>query len=59
MGGPEGGRGGNAERGHQLMRSMGKEISAAIQTFTLQRKVIEELLLSELRKPVGILRRDG
>ena len=39
---------------------MGKEISAAIQTLTLaQRKVIGELLLSELRKPVGTLRRGG
>jgi len=38
----------------------GKEISAAIQTLTLaQRKAIGELLLSELRKPVGALRRDG
>jgi len=38
----------------------GKEISAAIQTLTLaQRKAIGELLLSELRKPVGTLRRDG
>jgi hypothetical protein len=37
---------------------MGKEISAAIQTRTLaQRKAIGELLLSELRKPFGTLRR--
>ena len=39
---------------------MGKEISAAIQLLTLaQRKVIGELLLSELRKPVGTLKRGG
>ena len=39
---------------------MGKEISATIQTLTLvHRKVIGELLLNELRKPVGTLRRDG
>ena len=39
---------------------MGQEISAAIQTLTLaQRKAIGELLLSELRKPVGTLRRGG
>jgi hypothetical protein len=35
---------------------MGKEISEAIQTLTLaQRKAVGELLLSELRKPVGTL----
>jgi len=39
---------------------LGKEMSAAIQTLTLvQRKAIGELLLNELRKPVGTLRRDG
>jgi hypothetical protein len=39
---------------------MGKEISAAIQTLSLaRRKAIGELLLIELRKPVGTLRRDG
>jgi hypothetical protein len=39
---------------------VGKEISATIQKLTLaQRKAIGELLLSELRKPVGTLRRDG
>jgi hypothetical protein len=39
---------------------MGKENSAAIQTLTLvQRKAIGELLLNELRKPVGTLRRGG
>ena len=59
------GRDGNAEGGHQLMREvtldrMGKENSAAIQTLSLaQRKAIGELLLSELRKPVGSLRRGG
>jgi hypothetical protein len=38
---------------------IGKEISAAIQTLTLvQRKAIGELLLSELRKPIGTLKRD-
>jgi hypothetical protein len=37
---------------------MGKEISAATQTLALaQRRAIGELLLSELRKPVGTLRR--
>ena len=61
----ESGRGGDAEGGHQLtcdvtLDQMGKENSAAIQTLTLlQRKVIGELLLSELRKPVGTLRRGG
>ena len=61
----EDGRDGNAKGGYQLMRElkldqMGKENSAAIQTLTLvQRKVIGELLLSELRKPVGTLRRGG
>ena len=39
---------------------MGKEISAAIQSLTLaQRKAIGELLLGELRKPIGTLRRGG
>jgi hypothetical protein len=39
---------------------MGKEISAPIQTLRLtQRKAIGESLLSELRKPVGNLRRGG
>ena len=39
---------------------MRKEISAAIQTLTLaQRKAIGELLLIDLKKPVGTLRRDG
>ena len=39
---------------------MGKENSAAIQTLTLvQRKAIGELLLSDLKKSVGTLRRDG
>jgi len=38
---------------------MGKEISEAIQTLTLaQRKAVGELLLSELRKPVGTLGRE-
>jgi hypothetical protein len=51
--------------GYQLTREltldqMGKEISAAIQSLLLaQRKAIGELLLSELRKPVGTLRRGG
>jgi len=57
----ETGRDGNAEGGNQLMREltleqMGKEISVAIQSLTLaQRKTIGELLLGELRKPVGTL----
>jgi hypothetical protein len=39
---------------------MGKEISAAIQTLTLaQRKAIGELLLIDLKKPVGTLSRGG
>jgi len=39
---------------------IGKEISAAIQTLTFaQRKAIGELLLSELKRPVGTLRRGG
>jgi hypothetical protein len=42
------------------LQEIGKEISATIQTLTLvQRKAIGELLLSELRKPVGTLRRGG
>ena len=37
-----------------------KEISSAIQSLTLaQRKAIGKSLLSELRKPVGTLRRGG
>ena len=39
---------------------MGKENSAAIQMLMLVlRKVIGELLLSKLRKPIGTLRRGG
>ncbi len=38
------------------LEQMGKEISVAIQSLTLaQRKTIGELLLGELRKPVGTL----
>jgi hypothetical protein len=39
---------------------MGKEISAAILMLTLaQRKAIGELLLIDLKEPVGTLRRGG
>ena len=63
--GAEGGGGDREAGGYQLTRELtldqiGKEISAAIQSLTLaQRKAIGGLLLNELRKPVGTLRRDG
>jgi hypothetical protein len=62
-GGRAAGRGG--AEGGELMRELtldqiGKEISAAIQTLRLaQRKAIGELLLIDLKKPVGTLRRGG
>ena len=42
------------------LEQMGKEIFAAVQSLTLaQRKAIGELLLRDLRKPVGTLREEA
>jgi hypothetical protein len=63
MGVAEGGRGGDAEGGHQLMRErtldqMGKEISAAARELSWEQRMdVAAALLEDLRKPVGTLRR--